>query len=90
MWNLLYERLPDSDIESAERFNADRMKVYEFIYSYYGVQAARSGNCGNRRVFPASVGTCDRIGASRHIPVKHLANSNVSQYIMPQNSARWK
>ena len=40
MWNLLYERLPDSDIESAERFNADRMKVYEFIYSYYGVQAA--------------------------------------------------
>ena len=29
---------------------------------------------------PASVSTCDRIGMSGHIPVKHLANSNASRY----------
>ena len=29
---------------------------------------------------PAGVRICDEIGASGHIPVKHLANSNGSRY----------
>ena len=50
-----------------------------------------SGNRNQQLLYifiPASTRICDRIGASGHIPVKHLANSNGSRYTPSPDCAK--